>query len=206
MLFDSFLFSSTNQYICTKNETMKSQNKSNPKKCLVVRVPPESLLGQAVIYVQNSQFNNQAALEETFAARFLPFAIDKNRPDFQAIAIQCANQCESWARAIREYAGLTGDRLVNNSTNNPTRSLADSTVRAIAIQKKEVDKQSNNDDFPQIKPQNPVDAGAEVKISDLEQFELELEEIITNADSSKLALDALIDIQPDDEEDWTEEQ
>jgi hypothetical protein len=51
-------------------------------------------------------FNNQTLVEQTLKARFFTFIVDRNDPEFYQIAIQCANECEGWARAIREYANL----------------------------------------------------------------------------------------------------
>lgn len=85
---------------------VKSEKNKPHQKCLTVRALPDSLLGLTIDYIQQSQFNNQAAIEETVQARFLTFALDRNDPRFPKIAVQSAIECEAWAKAIREYAGL----------------------------------------------------------------------------------------------------
>ena len=59
-----------------------------------------------VTYLQENPFNQQMLAAQTLEARFLPFVMDKNDPQFHGIAIQCAEQCLSWARAIQQYASL----------------------------------------------------------------------------------------------------
>ena len=48
--------------------------------------------------------SNKELASTTLQARFLPFVLDKNDPNFREIAIRCANECEAMGRAIREYA------------------------------------------------------------------------------------------------------
>lgn len=75
-------------------------------KHLKLRASPNSALAMTLAYIQDEPTNNQVLAGATLQGRFLPFAIDKDDPSFQVIAIRCANECEAWARSIREYAGL----------------------------------------------------------------------------------------------------
>ena len=75
-------------------------------KHLKLRAAPNSALAKVITKIQNDPVNNQDLAASTLRGRFLPFAIDKDDPSFREIAIRCANECEAWAKAIREYAGL----------------------------------------------------------------------------------------------------
>ena len=75
-------------------------------KHLKLRAAPNSALAKVITKIQNDPTNNQELAASTLRGRFLPFAIDKDDPSFREMAIRCANECEAWAKAIREYAGL----------------------------------------------------------------------------------------------------
>ncbi len=75
-------------------------------KHLKLRGHPKSRLGKTLAYIQSLDTNIQSLASQTLESRFLPFALDRNDPKFPALAIQCATECEAWARAIREYAAL----------------------------------------------------------------------------------------------------
>ena len=75
-------------------------------KHLKLRGHPNSRLGRVLAYLQSLDTNIQSLASQTLESRFLPFATDRDSPQFRAIAIQCATECEAWARAIREYAAL----------------------------------------------------------------------------------------------------
>jgi hypothetical protein len=83
-------------------------------KHLKLRANSDSGLGKCISYLQENPFNQQMLAAQTLEARFLPFVMDKNDPQFQGIAIQCAEQCLSWARAIQQYASLNMDLDVVN--------------------------------------------------------------------------------------------
>lgn len=80
-------------------------------KHLKLRGHPHSRLGRVLAYLQSLDTNIQSLASQTLESRFLPFAIDRDSPQFRAIAIQCATECEAWARAIREYAALPSSSL-----------------------------------------------------------------------------------------------
>ena len=75
-------------------------------KHLKLRAAPNSALGLVITHIQESPTNNQELASATLRGRFLPFKIAQDDPRFREIAIRCAHECEAWARAIREYAGL----------------------------------------------------------------------------------------------------
>ena len=81
-------------------------DKKETDKHLKLRATPNSALAKVITKIQNDPINNQELAAATLRGRFLPFAIDKDDPSFREMAIRCANECEAWARAIREYAGL----------------------------------------------------------------------------------------------------
>ncbi len=83
-------------------------------KHLKLRANPDSGLGKCIAYLQEHPSPQQMLAAQTLEARFLPFVMDKNDPQFEAVAIQCAEQCLSWARAIQQYASLNMDLEVVN--------------------------------------------------------------------------------------------
>ncbi len=83
-------------------------------KHLKLRANPDSGLGRCIAYLQEHPSPQQMLAAQTLEARFLPFVMDKNDPQFEAVAIQCAEQCLSWARAIQQYASLNMDLEVVN--------------------------------------------------------------------------------------------
>ena len=83
-------------------------------KPLKLRASPDSGLGRCIAYLQEHPSPQQMLAAQTLEARFLPFVMDKNDPQFEAVAIQCAEQCLSWARAIQQYASLNMDNEVVN--------------------------------------------------------------------------------------------
>ena len=91
-------------------------NNSQPdsRKYLNLKSVPNDSLGKVIAYLQNHSTNTQVLAGLTLVGRFLPFAIDPDDPDFRAIAIQSAEDCESWARAIRKYAGLNEEEATSN--------------------------------------------------------------------------------------------
>ncbi len=83
-------------------------------KHLKLRANPDSGLGRCIAYLQEHPSPQHTLAAQTLEARFLPFVMDKNDPQFEAVAIQCAEQCLSWARAIQQYASLNMDLEVVN--------------------------------------------------------------------------------------------
>ncbi len=80
--------------------------KREPDKQLKLRAAPTTGLGKTITYLQSHPTNTTSLAAHILQTRILPFALDRNDPQFQGIALQCAEECESWARAIRQYAGL----------------------------------------------------------------------------------------------------
>ena len=75
-------------------------------KHLKLRAASTSGLGRVLAHLQLGPTNQQDLASITLQSRFLPFAMDRNEPEFRSVAIRCATECEAWARAIREYADL----------------------------------------------------------------------------------------------------
>ena len=75
-------------------------------KHLKLRAALTSGLGRVLAHLQLSPTKVADLASITLQGRFLPFAMDKDEPEFRKVAIRCANECEAWARAIREYADL----------------------------------------------------------------------------------------------------
>jgi hypothetical protein len=62
--------------------------------------------------MQTLPINNQELVVQTLQMRFFSFTLDREDPNLVNFAIQCANECEAWARAIREYAGLPNENTI----------------------------------------------------------------------------------------------
>ena len=75
-------------------------------KHLKLRAASTSGLGRVLAHLQQGPTNQQDLASITLQGRFLPFAMDRNEAEFREVAIRCANECEAWAKAIREYAEL----------------------------------------------------------------------------------------------------
>ena len=75
-------------------------------KHLKLRAASTSGLGRVLAHLQQGPTNQQELASITLQGRFLPFAMNKDEPEFRSVAIRCANECEAWARAIRECADL----------------------------------------------------------------------------------------------------
>ena len=75
-------------------------------KHLKLRATPKSALGRVITHLQNDLTNQQDLAAATLLARFLPFAMEPDDPQFRSVAIRCANECEAWGKIIREYASL----------------------------------------------------------------------------------------------------
>lgn len=90
------------------------KNNSNLQKHLSLRSSgSEDALTKTIIYLQSQPDNTQELAATTLNARFLPFALDVNDPEFKKIALRCAVTCESWGMLIREYAGLGYNKSIH---------------------------------------------------------------------------------------------
>lgn len=78
----------------------------SPERYLNLRFSTENSFGQVIDYLHQHSTDARFLAMFTLEARFLPFIKDRNAPDFEEVATVCANTCEAWASAIREYAGL----------------------------------------------------------------------------------------------------
>ncbi len=82
---------------------------------------------------------------QTLSARFLPFVMDRNDPNFEAIAIQCAEQCLSWARAIQQYASLNIDSGVMEMNVPPPPNGSSHNVQLGSIEMATPDEEVDSD-------------------------------------------------------------
>ncbi len=158
---------------------------------LEVRGTANSGLGQVISYLQRIPVNNLEAARSTLVSRYLPFALDPSDPDYRATALRCAIECESWARAIREYSGLASAATVVGS---------DSLVSSV----------SSVTPIPVISDSDAVGANhLPVTDSDevlLNKFEQSLQKVVARASGAQEALDNLVKLEPQREQDWTESQ
>ncbi len=94
-------------------------------KHLKLRAAPDSALGLVITHIQEEPTNNQELAAATLRARFLPFKIAQDDPRFREIAIRCAHECEAWARAIREYAGLGISPVLTSTVGGQLNQTSD---------------------------------------------------------------------------------
>jgi len=84
-----------------------NEKESKPKqKTLQLRADDHTSLGKIITYLQAHIVSSRKLNASTLEARFLPFVMDKDDPEFFETAIECAEICEAWGATIRQYAGL----------------------------------------------------------------------------------------------------
>ena len=155
---------------------------------LEVRGTANSDLGLVISYLQRSSMNKLSAARASLVSRFLPFALDQSDPDYRATALRCANECESWARAIREFSGLP-----SASAGVHYAPLVTSVTPAPGISDSEA---VGANELPVIDSDEVL----------LNSFEQKLREVVERASGAQEALDNLVKLEPQRESDWTEEQ
>lgn len=158
---------------------------------LEVRGTANSGLGQVISYLQRIPVNNLSAARATLVSRYLPFALDPNDPDYRATALMCAIECESWGRAIREYSGLP-----SASTGVHSAPLASSIPPVSSTPLIEESNSVVANQLPVIESDEDL----------LNKFEQSLREIVDSASGAPEALDNLLKLEPQREQDWTESQ
>ena len=165
----------------------------------------DSSLGLVIQYLQQIPENRIEVGKQTLTTRFLPFVLDKNDPNYLSIALTCATACESWARAIREYSGLPPASIYSEVSGvqsyplvSPVPLVKEASIEANELSTIKPDKEASieTNELPTIEPEE----------NELDKFEQELKEIVDNASGADEARKKLVQMQPKQEEDWTEEQ
>lgn len=161
---------------------------------LDIRCSSNSWLGRIIDYMQKMPSNcssRDLAIEMLFA-RFLPLVLDRNSPSNRVIAIECATKCETWAKVIREVWGL----------NEPTSTYP--TVYSLP----QIDRVplTSSPEAEIIETKELTSEELTAKAKELEEFEQMLIETIESSSSVWEAKDKLVEIQPQEESDWTEAQ
>ena len=116
-------------------------------KHLKLRANPDSGLGKCIAYLQEHPMNQQTLAGQTLLARFLPFVMDRNDPQFEAISIQCVQQCLSWARAIQQYACLNMVEEVMEMNAPTVRGRLSSNAQLVKEQMIPDEQGESDDDF-----------------------------------------------------------
>ena len=154
---------------------------------LVLRGTLNTPLWKVIAYMQALPYNQTELARDTLISRYLPFVLDKNDPNYLSIAWTCATACESWARAIREYSGLPPGSIYSEGSGVQSYPLVSPLKEASSIETNELSA---------IEPEE----------NELDKFKQKLQEIVDNASNVNEARKKLVQIQPEEEEDWTEEQ
>ena len=186
----------------------------------VLDAPCDTYLGKVIDYVKQTPFNqnNKGIAIEMLFARFLPLVLERNSPSNRVIAIECAIKCETWAKVIRELWGLnepTPTYPTVYSLPQIDRALPLTTAecgRPQALDFKSRERATNT-------PSNLPSSEAEMtetkelrseeltaKAKELEEFEQMLIQTVDSSSSVWEAKDKLVEMQPQDESDWTEAQ
>ena len=147
----------------------------------------DTSLGLVIQYLQQIPENRIEVAKQTLTTRFLPFVLDKNDPNYLSIALTCATACESWAKAIREYSGLPPASIYSEVSGVHSYPLVSPLKEASSLETNELSE---------IEPEE----------NELDKFKQKLQEIVDNASNVNEARKKLVQIQPEEEEDWTEEQ
>lgn len=66
----------------------------------------DSHLAMAIDHLNYECQYGKAMAADAIEARIAPFAVPKDTPGWESLAIRSANLLEAWARSIREYANL----------------------------------------------------------------------------------------------------
>jgi len=157
------------------NKTLKCE------KDFVVTGDAKTFFGLAITYVRKNFSNKADMIKQTIIARFLPYVLSKDHPEYRAICLMCISDLESWTRAIREYSGLNP---VPYSYTSPSNVIASS---------EEIDN-----------------LGAEniesVVGLNFNSFKLMINQLVTDKDLfPEDQLEKLIQLKPDNESDWTDD-
>ena len=172
---------------------------------LVLRGTLNTPLWKVIAYMQALPYNQTELARDTLISRYLPFVLDKNDPNYLSIALTCATACESWARAIREYSGLPPASIYSEVSGvqsyplvSPVPLVKEASIEANELSTIKPDKEASieTNELPTIEPEE----------NELDKFEQELKEIVDNASGADEARKKLVQMQPKQEEDWTEEQ
>ncbi len=154
---------------------------------LVLRGTLNTPLWKVIAYMQALPYNQTELARDTLISRYLPFVLDKNDPNYLSIAWTCATACESWARAIREYSGLPPGSIYSEVSGVQSYPLVSPLKEASSLETNELSE---------IEPEE----------NELDKFKQKLQEIVDNASNVNEARKKLVQMQPEEEEDWTEDQ
>ena len=169
----------------------------------------DSSLGLVIQYLQQIPENRIEVGKQTLTTRFLPFVLDKNDPNYLSIALTCATACESWARAIREYSGLPPGSIYSEVSGVQSYPLVSPAPLV-----KEISSSVEANELSTIKPDQEASSSIETnelsaiepEENELDKFKQGLQNIVDHASGADEARKKLVQMQPKQEEDWTEEQ
>ncbi len=187
---------------------------------LDIRCSSNSWLGRIIDYMQKMPSNSSSrdlAIEMLFA-RFLPLVLDRNSPSNRVIAIECAIKCETWAKVIRELWGLneptptypTVYSLPQIDRGFPLPTAEYGRPQALDLKSRErATNTPSNLSSPEaeiIERKELTSKELTAKAKELEEFEQMLVKTVDSSSSVWSAKDKLVEMQPQDESDWTEAQ
>ncbi len=160
-------------------------------KGLEIKASSTSSLGQIISYLHKMPSHNSELARVTLISRYLPFVLEPSEPHYRSRVLACAIECESWGRAIREYCGLP-----SASTGVHSYPLVSSFPLVTPTPLIEESNSVVANQLPVIESDEDL----------LNKFEQELQAIVDSASGAQEALDNLLKLEPQREQDWTEEQ
>ncbi len=164
----------------------------------------DTYLGKVIDYVKQTPLhqNNKGIAIEMLFARFLPLVLETNEPSNRAIAIECAIKCETWARVIRELWGLNEPIPTYPKVYSLPQIERDLPLtKDIPSNTNTLSSETASAETGKLAPQELA-----ARAKELEEFEQMLIEIVDSSSSVWSAKDKLVEMQPIDDEDWTEAQ
>ncbi|MBE9048599.1 hypothetical protein IQ255_30190 [Pleurocapsales cyanobacterium LEGE 10410] len=164
----------------------------------------DTYLGKVIDYVKQTPLhqNNKGIAIEMLFARFLPLVLETNDSSNRAIAIECAIKCETWARVIRELWGLNEPRPAYPKVYSLPQIERDLPLtNDLPLNTNTLSSGADRAETGKLAPQELA-----ARAKELEEFEQMLIEIVDSSSSVWSAKDKLVEMQPIEDEDWTQAQ
>lgn len=71
-----------------------------------LRATPSSALGKVIDYLKASAVDNKQVFTELLMARYLPFVLDKDSPEYEEKVLNSINTLKAWILTIEQFSGI----------------------------------------------------------------------------------------------------
>lgn len=86
----------------------KSNDNRKQKQCTVrLKAEKDTYTGKLIEFLNDGSDSKTRLIQNTLEARFLPFVLDKDDPNFHVHVYDCLGQLEGFKQAIINYYGIT---------------------------------------------------------------------------------------------------